>query len=385
MVVAVVSGCGGSSSSSSSASATQAAASGSASGGTDVNKVVVPGVPTLAQLYSGSYTTPPSTSPPGAKGKSVWWISCGQATPACAAGAAAAGQAAKSLGINFHIADGKFNVGGGFTTAVNTALAAKPDAMLLYGVDCESTRGALERAKAAGVLVLGVETPDCSDTGGPKLFTVDEIYSTLMPTVVDLWKTYGKVSADYVIDASAGHAKIIDNAGTEALMKFADEGFRAELAKCTGCSIVTTVPFDSATLTPNGPWIQAFRTALVKHPEANAVYFLGDVQMNALGGAQAIATTGRHIISFGGQGSPDGLAVVRAGKITAISSARSPGWSGYAAMDTINRALQGKPLVPEGLGFALVTPGHGLPSDPTASYVPAYDFESAYVKAWGAK
>ena len=63
----------------------------------------------MEQLYAGTYGEPPSTSPPGVKGKSVWWISCSQAVVSCSAPAAAAKEAAQTLGIDFHIADGKFN------------------------------------------------------------------------------------------------------------------------------------------------------------------------------------------------------------------------------------------------------------------------------------
>jgi ribose transport system substrate-binding protein len=163
LALAVASGCGGDSSESS-----DTAASG---GNKPAETKPVAGVPTLEELYRGSYTEPPSTSPPGAKGKSVWWISCSQAVPSCVRPAEAAAEAAKALGIDFHVADGKFNVGGAFSAAVRTALAAKPDAILLYGVACEAVKGALQDAKAQGVLVMGVETPDCAI--GEKMFSVN--------------------------------------------------------------------------------------------------------------------------------------------------------------------------------------------------------------------
>ena len=109
----------GSSSAASSAAATPAtssaagtsSAAASSGSSASLTKVVVPGVPTLAQLYAGSTTSPPTTSPAGAKGKSVWWISCSQAAPSCAQPAAQAAAAAKTMGIDFHVADGKFDVG----------------------------------------------------------------------------------------------------------------------------------------------------------------------------------------------------------------------------------------------------------------------------------
>jgi ribose transport system substrate-binding protein len=335
----------------------------------------------MDELYKGTSVDPPAESPPGAAGKSVWWISCSQAVASCADSAAAAQEAAKALGIDFHIADGKFNVGGAFSTAIQTALAAQPDAILLYGVACELVLGPLQDAKAQGVKIMGVETPDCSDSGGPQMFDVTEQYSDLYKNTPDLWRAYGAFSADYIINQSGGDAKVIMSSGTEPLQNFVTEGFKTELAKCEGCSIATEVPYDSSKLTPNGPWIQAFRTSLVQHPEATAVYFPFDIMMAALGGAQAAQESGRDLVTFGGQASSDGLELLRQGKITALSSARDPGWSGWAVMDTINRALQGQPSVPEGIGFQVVDKDNNLPE--SGPYVPPIDYQAAYLKAWG--
>jgi ribose transport system substrate-binding protein len=386
MIALLATACGSSSSSSSSSGSSGTASNAaSSSGGTsaDLNKVVVPGVPTLAQLYKGTYGTPPSTSPPPAKGKKIWWIACDLATPSCALPAATAGQAAKALGMNFHVADGKFNVGGGYDTAIRTALATHPDAILLYGVACEPARAALQEAKAAGVMTTGGEEPDCSEDGtGPQLFSVHMKVSPLYPTAADVWKGFGAYSADYIIDASGGHAKIIDNAGTEPLQHFVDEGFTTELKKCSGCSIVDSVSYNSTTLTPNGPWAQAFRSALTQHPEATAVYFPFDLFASTLGGAKAVAeqSGGRKIITFGGQCAPDGMALLMQGKLTAETACRSVPWSALAELDTINRALNGKPSTYENYGYQLVTPGH---NESGGKYTSPTDFEAAYYKAWG--
>jgi ribose transport system substrate-binding protein len=374
LALTVATGCGGDS-----ADSGDPATSGG--GGNSAATEPVAGVPTLDELYQGSYTQPPPSSPPGAKGKSVWWISCSQAVPSCVRPAEAAAEAAKALGIDFHVADGKFNVGGAFSAAIRTALAAKPDAILLYGVACEAVRGALQDAKAQGVLVMGVETPDCAT--GEKMFSVNMKYSTKFEGVVDYWHAYGATAADYIIAKSGGKAKIINNAGeSEPLQKYVDEGFREELKKCPGCEIVETVPYSSPDLVPNGPWIQAFRSALVKHPDATAAYMPWEV-MWSIGGAQAITESGLKLISFGGQAAPDGLDLVRQGKITAITTARSMEWSGYAGIDSINRALNDEETVVQGIGFALVDKTKGLPAQ-GAEYKPPIDFKAAYQKAWGA-
>jgi ribose transport system substrate-binding protein len=349
----------------------------------DQNKVVVPGIPTLAQLAKGSYTQPPTSAPAGAKGKSIWWISCAQAAPSCAVPAEAAAQAAKALGLQFHVADGKNNVGGADAIAVRTALAAKPSAILLYGVECPATESALQQAKAEHVLVMGVETLDCNQvqSGAPQLFTASEAYSAKYPNTEAWWRGFGAFSADYIIDASNGHAKVIDNGSTEAgNTGTTDAGFLAEFKKCSGCSIVKDASYATADLTVNGPWIQAFRTALVQAPDATATYMPWDEMAAELGGINAITQSGHKIVAFGGQGAEDGMDLARKG-LFIESATRPPEWSAYAAMDTINRLLQGQPPVDEGIGFQLVLPGTPMGAAGTP-YEPAIAYKADYFKIW---
>ena len=264
---------------------------------------------------------------------------------------------------------------------MNTALAAHPDAILLYGVACELVKGQLEQAKAQHVIVMGINTPDCSDSGGPQLFGTHMIPSSKFPTEPAFWGGMRAATADYLIDATGGKAKIIDNAGTEPLQKMVDKGFTDEIKKCSGCSIVATVPYDSAQLTPNGPWIQAFRTTLAKTPQANAVYLPFDVFFT-LGGAQAVGVRGTPHHLGRRPGRSRRACLCPTGQVTAESSSESDLWSGSAGLDAVNRALMGKPQVPEGEGFALITPGHpGFPAANQA-YTPNIDFQQIYTKAW---
>lgn len=356
----------------------------SASGDSAKSSAPIAGVMTMDELYAGSYTNPPSTSPPGAKGKSVWWISCGQDFDSCSSPAATAGDIAKTLGIDFHVADSNHNISGGEATAIRTAISAGADAIMVYGGGgCSGAQGALQEAKDKGILLMGVETPDCSDEGGPEIFNVTENYSEKYPDTEALWKGYGAFSADYAINMTGGKAKIIWQKGnTGALEKFVNEGFENEIKeKCPDCELLAEVPYVDSELSPDGPWIQAFRSALVKHPDANAIYMPWDAMMAALGGAQAVKEAGLDAIVFGGQADSSGLDLLRQGTISALSTARSTEWSAYAAMDTINRALQGeKDFPPTGLGFQLIDKSKNLPA--SGPYVPPIDFKAAYEKAW---
>jgi ribose transport system substrate-binding protein len=207
-------------------------------------------------------------------------------------------------------------------------------------------------------------------------------YNPSMLTNQAFWTDFGKIAADYIINKSGGHAKIINNFHDIPLGVLLNQGFTQELKKCSGCQIVGTVKFTSPDLVPNGAWIQEFRTALTKHPDATAAYFPWDFMMASLGGAQAIRVSGHHMTSFGGEGTSDSLDLVRQGQVTADPASRSVTWLGYAAIDEINRAFNHQPTVPEGLGFTTVDQAHNLPATAGQGYTPTYDFTAAYKQAW---
>ena len=356
----------------------------SGAGSGDDGDFRIEGVPTLAELVKGSEGQPPSTSPPPAKGKNVWWISCGQSSQSCAGYARAAEEAGKALGWNFHIADGNLNRASGYSTAIRTALAAKPDAIVLSSFSCDLVRQPLEEAKAQGVLVIGSTTIDCADTGGPKLFTADNMYSEAMKTQPDYWRTIGRTHAQYVMNESRGTAKIIVNFGKgDPQQDFLNNAFLDELKKCSGCQVVDTVTWTTTDLTPNGPWITAFRSSLVRHPEATHVFMPFEQLIGSQGGAQAIRESGRKLVGFGGLGAAEAIDVVRDGNWTAISAARSPEWIQWATIDNLNRALNGQPPVPQGVGFVVIDKDNNMPPQPRTNYQTAVDFKAAYKKAWG--
>lgn len=343
-------------------------------------------VPTIEELTGdGAFESePPTEGPPPAKGKSVWWVSCGMQIPDCALPANNAKEAAKQLGIKFNIADGKLNVGGGNVTAMRTALAAKPDLMIIHGIGCPGIRQPLKEAKAQGVLVMGVESLDCSDppTNGEKLFTTEMKYSEKAVTGVDYFRAWGKVNAQYIIAATNGEAKYISNAGQEPLQKNVDIGFDEEMkASCPKCEQVQELEFNSADLVPNGPWIQEFRSALTRNTgKFNVVQVPFDVNL-LVGGAKALKDSGADAMLIGGSGSPASFDLVRSGQVTAITAAHSLEWMGFGAMDNANRALQDEETVPQGVGFRPVSKEHNLPPK-GEGYVSPIDWRAAYDKLW---
>jgi ribose transport system substrate-binding protein len=343
------------------------------------------GLPTLDQMFKGNATAPPTSSPPAAKGKSIWWISCGQQAASCAQYAAAGKAAAQAIGWTFHLADGNLNIANGYATAMRTALAAHPSAIVEDAFSCTTVQPELEQAKQEGVAVLGLETTDCSDAGtGPTLFTVPMIYSTTYPGNKAWWTGWGQWSADFMIADSGGKAKIIASPGQgDPQFSFLSAGFRQELAKCSGCSVVDNVPWTTSDLAPNGPWVTALRNALIKNPDANYVWWPFDTNAVTSGGAKAVLETGSKAKVVSGIGIGPALELISSGQMDAEGVARDSNWESWAAIDELNRYFNHKPSAPEGLGFVSITKSHNMPANPAQGYQTSVQYVALYKKAWG--
>jgi ribose transport system substrate-binding protein len=342
--------------------------------------------PTIDELTGeGSYEAePPTEGPPPAKGKKVWWISCGQAVPDCAEPAAAAKEAAEKLGFEFNIADGKLNAAGGNATALRTALAAEPDAVAIHGIACPVIKGPLAEAKRQGVQIIGVEALDCSapPTNGDSLFTADMKYAPKMQNTLDYFKAWGTITAQYMIASLGGKAKIINNHGTDPLMEAIETGFAAEIKKCSGCEIVDELQFNSSDQIPNGPYVQRVRAAVTKNPDATAMNMLFDANIVSAGGQKAAAELNPKLKLFGGSGQKPVLDLIRQDKVVAAPASHSPEWMGWGAMDNVNRLLNDQETVPQGVGFRPVDKTHNLPEKAGTSYISPIDFKAAYEKLW---
>jgi ribose transport system substrate-binding protein len=340
--------------------------------------------PTIEELTTqGTETKPPTSGPPPAKGKSVWWLSCGLQVPDCALPASAGQEAAKKLGIDMRVANGNLNVGGGFVSAMKTAMAAKPDGIVLHGVDCNLLVAPLQEAKREGIKILLMETPPCK--GNPGDLYEDMNYAPDIPNT-DVYEQYwGKLGAEYIIAKTEGKAKVIDSQGTDSVFPNFDIGFREAMKKCSGCEIVDTVKFVAADQVPNGPWVQRFRTSLTKNPDANAVFIPSDGMSTAVGGNVAAFTANpKLVVVTGGSGTGPGMDAVRDGKQTAVGAAHDASWMAYAAMDTMNRLIQDKPVVTQGVGAGRsADKDHNVPDKPGTPYQSPVDWKSAYDKLWG--
>jgi ribose transport system substrate-binding protein len=382
--LALTAACSSTDASSTASGNTTAGAGSTITGSGSTSAGSLAGLPTIEQLATGNATLPPTTGPAPAKDKNIWYISCGAASPSCLDKANEAKKAGALLGWNVTIADGALGDPAILDAAVRTGIAAKPDAIVQDGIGCSADAQSLKEAKDAGIPVLGLETLDCADTGGENLFTIPWIANATEANNTDYRSAFGKYAAQYLIAATGGKAKIIANLGVESQPQewLLTQAFNAEMAKCSGCEIVETVNFDEKELVSNGPWISAFQAALVKHPDATAIFMPWDFMATSLGGQQAIAEAGlQNVVTVGGIGDTDSATLIRDGKWTANGAVRDSHFVAWSAIDTLNRHFNGQPSVAEGVGFTIIDKDHNLPA-PGGLYATALDYQAAYQKAW---
>ncbi|HET6509129.1 MAG TPA: substrate-binding domain-containing protein [Baekduia sp.] len=331
-------------------------------------------------FHGSTFRRPAEGSPAAVPGKTVWLISAGLGIPETVDYAQHFRAAAKALGWNARVYDGKFEPNEQLT-GVRGAVQAKVDAILLYAIDCAPVRAGLEQARRAGIVIVGSESADCDRVTppGPHLFSGETRY-----TQGDLfaWERFiGRLQADYVLWKTKGAAEVVVLDETDsALTRLNYEGFAAEMkAQCPACAS-HPVEITGADI---GPALQQkVRQALLRYPRANAFVAPYDGLMTG-GAAGAIRASGRNdrILSVAGVGQPSAISLIRSDGGLDAGYGVPLGWEAYDSMDIINRIFAKAKLRPSGIGLSLYDAGEGLPAK-GKGYVPPIDYVSAYEAAW---
>ena len=217
----------------------------------------------------------------------------------------------------------------------------------------------LQQAKAKGIVTisngLDCDSPIFGDQAAQPLFTTHLIYNSKASTTLDWDKQWGAAQAAYIIDATQGKANVITVPYNVGFGKAIEEGWTETFARCSGCKIVDTVPWQASDQTTNLPTKVA--TSLAKNPTANAILFPFDSAALIGQGAQYVVNAGLNgkIVSVSGEGTPDAQTLIKEKRgLTAAAAVNSYEWRTYAGIDEINRALNGKPAADEGMGFGAI-------------------------------
>lgn len=337
----------------------------------------------VAQGYSGTNQSPPTTGPRAVKGKKIWIISCGQALPGCSLVTAGITQAGKRLGWKMQVFDGKGDPSL-FNQGIRDAIAAKASGIMLVAMDCPLVKTSLLLAKKAHIPVVAPYSFDCSDPlagNSQALFTHEVNYGT--HTIARYFERWGALQADYVVAKTNGHAKILELNDPEYLFAvYRNKGFDAEIKRvCPGCTIEGRSQITVADLS-NGGAAQIAQTLLAQHADATVFVTAYDAML------QAIATSitpdvHRGVMFIGDEGFPTNIGLIKQG-VQQVAVAMPVRYIGWAGADTMNRVLAGsKQFPPEGTGYEIIDKSHNLPAGDL--WQPKNNYQAAYAKVWAGK
>jgi ribose transport system substrate-binding protein len=383
-MVLVVAGRGSSSGGSSSNATTGSTSTASS---TDAGESHVPGVPSLAEYAKApAEESLPAGGPSAAQDVTIINVSCGEESAGCKTFAQGMAEPAKAMGWDFKTIDGRENQNNGYLKAIREAVVQHPTAIVTKGINCPEVVQPLKEAQEAGIAVLAVQAVDCDakvlGSGEEPLFIPFE-YTESAKDGEEYEIETGAHQAGFVIDKTAGKAKVITVPYESASGELVAQGWKEELEKCSECEVVGEVPWN-ATEIVKGTVGKNMETALLKYPEANAVLTQFDSLAEIL--AKPVLDAGRATTTpvMGGEGSAPVQALIREEKgyegTASVVDLKQLDW---AVIDTINRYLQHQPTVPEAVGFGLVD-SENLPPE-GQEYASPLNYKATYEKLWGAK
>ena len=336
----------------------------------------------LARLYASTYRPPPTKATVPPRGITVFFIGAALAAPGISEPADALAEAGRRLGWKVVAVDGKFEPNTQLN-AVNQAVAAGADAIVLHSIDCPTVRSGLIKAQKAGIPVVVVESVDCNEGGnkGQSLFTAEVTFRE--GRFLTWIAKYGEAQGTWLAaKAPQGEGRIIEFVETDALStRLAAQGFeKTYKTLCPTCKIVTRVSFVGADY---GKLQQKATAALLAHPDANQIYGNHDAAVTA-GIAAAVMGSHRTIQVMGGPGNVANATLVRNHRGQSAGVGVTVRWEGFAAADAIIRILNKEPVLSSGIGLQVYDAQHNLPPRGKA-FGPPIDFRTAYYKTWGVK
>lgn len=308
----------------------------------------------------------------------LYVVSCGEQTPGCSTPTASIVQAAEAIGWNANISDGKLNPEG-FSTAIRQAIAADADVIIPVGIGCGVAQAAFQEAKAAGITVIGGGGVDDCD---PQLWDSERLWIE-GETPESQWRSFGEMQANYLAGQSDNQVKaIVLNFTGQSWGSWITEGFSDKLDELGGGEVVQTVDISDPEQA-DGSYIQKVSTALLNHPEANALVVPVDGWL-ATGLAQSIVQSGRDaellVISRGGDEAV--LDLIREGNAGVDATVGfATRWGSWGSVDTAARILAGQDVAWIGESIQTIDAEHNLPD--SGDYDGSLDFESVFLTAWG--
>lgn len=327
------------------------------------------------------WITQPAKPPAG---KKIEVLSCSQATTACSSIAAVAAQAARDVGWKATICDGKASPSAE-NACIEEAIAEGDNGILLDAIDQSYISSSLANAEAKGIKVASIWE---NNVPGGRGTVQADMY--LAP------KVQAKLTADYLIAATDGHAKVLYLESPEFPTMYDQvPEVKKQLGKCSGCSIVATSIVNYATVTTQlAPTVSGI---LASHPQIN--YIIEPFSDISPFVAQGITTSGRSgkVKIFSQACQPPGNVQIEKGGPTVACLALPQPAGGWYGVDLLIRLFDHLPVpLPNSKSLPYFNNTRGLPvmladksnigevtSGPYGFWSGDINFKAHFYKLWG--
>jgi ribose transport system substrate-binding protein len=339
---------------------------------------------TMAKEYIAKVTAPgtPWTGPttgPAAQGKKlIVYVSSDQRNGGPQGAGDGAQEAAGVIGWDFRILDGQGSVQGR-TTALNQAIALKPDAIILGNVDTLEQTPVIQKAATLGIKVVGWHAAAApGPIASPPVIT----------NVTTDPREVARAAAFYAVADSNGTASVMLFKDSITTISTAKTDTSAEVIKaCAGCKVLAVDDTPMGDLSNRMPSLTT--SLLTKYGKAwtysiavNDLYFDFSAPSLQSAGVDPVNGYPRQISS--GDGSVTAFQRIRQHRYQIGTVAEPLRLQGWMCIDELNRAFAGQP--PSGF----VPPPHlfiasNLDRDGGKNnvYEPENGYKDIYRKIWG--
>lgn len=316
----------------------------------------------------------PTSSPKPIAGTRVAVVSCCQAAEGAARAARAMLGVADKIGWKMDVFDGRGDPQEQ-NKAVNAAVDANYDAIILLFVDTPVVTEGVTRALDAGIKVITLgslkNTPDSIPDVSWNYAATGEAVANYM-----IWKSNGAVNALLLLNTDLYVVREGQYRGTEQVLK--------DLAKCPGCEVQTR-EWSLANLDSQPVAIAS--AALQSEPTTNWVWCF-DACMSRVARGMAAAGLSQGVSGAGFDCNAENLQLIEAGIVQAVCAGDSRDWVALATIDNLNRMLHGEPTVDQGLPvrmFDATNIAQLSDEERKSGWQGGYDFRDKYLELWGAK
>jgi ribose transport system substrate-binding protein len=321
--------------------------------------------------------TGPTSGPKAAAGKSVIYVSSDQRNGGAQGVGEGVGEAAKAIGWDFKLLDGKGTVQG-HGDALGQAIVQKPSAIVLGGFDATEQADLVEQANKAGITVVGWHA---AGTPGP------QSNPTMFTNVTTPAQDTSEAAAYLAIANSNGKAGVVIFTDSAYAIAVAKSDAMANIIKqCKTCTLLETRVQSLATVTKDMPTVTA--NLLQKYGKKwtyslgiNDLYFDGMVP--ALTSAN-IRPSGQLFNISAGDGSESAYQRVRTKQYQYATIPEPINLQGWQLVDEINRAIAGDKESGYKIPVHIVVPTNvNFDGGKKNLFDPENGYRDQYKKVWG--